>query len=94
MPVRARKSYSGNLNKVNIKQKLVGLKNKLGSALLVGGAAVATTVSARAEGFDSSTITAEFSTAATLAGTIVAAIAALSVGVAVYKKIKSFFSKA
>jgi hypothetical protein len=94
VPVRARKSYSGNLNKVNIKQKLVGLKNKLGSCLLVGGAVAASAVSARAEGFDSATITGEFSTAATLAGTIVAAIAALSVGVAVYKKIKSFFSKA
>jgi hypothetical protein len=79
---------------MNIKQKLVGLKNKLGSALLVGGAAIATTVSARAEGFSADTVTAGFSTAATTAGAIVASIAALSCGIAVYKKVKGYFSKA
>jgi len=80
---------------MNIKQTLIGLKNKLGKALLVGGAAVATTVMARADdGFNAHAVTADFSTAAQTAATVVASIAALSCGIAVYKKVKGYFTKA
>lgn len=61
---------------------------------MVVGSGLVLAISARAADFDAAVATAGFSTAAATAATLVGSLIALGAGIAVYKKIKGYFSKA
>lgn len=69
------------------------LLNKYRNHIVTAGVVVLSSVAARAADGDLAASTASLSTAVTTAGTVVAGLVALGAGLAVYKKVKGYFSR-